>query len=245
MPKKPYGVLILHGFPDNLDCVRPVESPLNVLGLSIRMPLLRGHGAVSPEALRGVTWHDWLADAESALMDLLTESDKAIIVGYSMGGALTCLLAADHAESIDSIVLTAAAVHLTSPLAPGRPFNFLVPLVPLIFKEWDFPPDPMGHYQGSYPWVPIGSVISFLDLSKAAHACLPKIQTPALILQSRKDDVVAPESMNIIYNGISTPTEFKRMVWFDKTGHDMFHDCEHDAVIEEIIKYILERISQT
>jgi carboxylesterase len=135
MSKKPYGVLILHGFPDNLECVRAIEPPLKALGLPIRMPLLRGHGAESPEALRGVTWHDWLADAEAALTDLLRESEKAIVIGYSMGGALTLMLAADHGDKLDSIILAAAAVQLTSPLAPGRPFNFLAPLIALVLKK--------------------------------------------------------------------------------------------------------------
>jgi len=100
--KNPYGVLILHGFPDNPDSMRPVEEPLKALGIPIRTPLMRGHGAESPEALRGVTWHEWLADAELALTDLLTESEKAIVIGYSMGGALALMLAAEHGEKLDS-----------------------------------------------------------------------------------------------------------------------------------------------
>ena len=32
-PKKPIGVLILHGFSSSLDCVRAVDGPLKALGL--------------------------------------------------------------------------------------------------------------------------------------------------------------------------------------------------------------------
>ena len=63
MTRQPYGVLIVHGFTSSLDCVNGVQPFVQDLGLPTRMPVLRGHGAESPEALRGVTWHDWVADA--------------------------------------------------------------------------------------------------------------------------------------------------------------------------------------
>ena len=242
MAKKPYGVLLLQGFPTNLDCIRPVEPSLKALELPIRMPLLRGLGAESPEALLGVTWHDWLADAESALMELLTECEKAIIIGLSMGGVLTLMLAKDHGEKLDSIILVAAGVQLTSPLAPGKHLHFLTPLLGLVLKKWDFPPNPDGLFQGNYTWVPIQSILSVLDLSKTARSQLPKVKTPALLIQSRKDGTVAPENMDIIYHGISTRVELKQSVWFEKTGHDMFRDCEGDAIIDLITSYVKERI---
>lgn len=242
MPKKPYGILILHGFPTNLDCVRPVESPLKALGLPIRMPLLKGLGAESPNALNGVTWQDWLADARSALADLLTESEKAIVVGLSMGGALTLMLATEYGENLDSVILVAASVQLQSPLAPGKPFYFLTPLLGLVLKKWDFPPDPSGLFQGNYTWAPMKAVLSVLDLSKSVRTQLSRVKTPSLLIQSRKDGTVAPENMDIIYQGISTTTEQKKIVWFEKTGHDMFRDCERDAIIGVITNYVMERI---
>jgi carboxylesterase len=242
MPEKPYGVLMLHGFPSNPGYFGLVESQLKGLGLPLRIPRLRGLGAESPEALRGVTWHDWLTDAEAALLDLLTESEKAIVIGYSMGGALALMLAANHGRNLDSVILVAAGVQLASPLAPGRPFNFLAPLVSRLLKKWDFIPDDTDHYRKNYTWAPMGAVVSVLDLSRAVRARLPEVKTPVLLIQSRKDAVVAPESMDIICNGISTPANLKRMIWFEKNGHDMFHDCEGTIVINEIVNYVRKRI---
>ena len=242
MAKKPFGILMLHGFPSNPEYFAPVEARLKDLELAICIPRLRGLGVESPEALRGVTWHDWLADAESALVDLLKESDKVIVIGYSMGGALALMLASKHGDDLDSLVLVAAEVQLTSPLAPGKPFNFLAPLVSRLLKKWDFTPDETDHYRKNYTWAPMGAVVSVLDLSKAVRTHLAEVKSPALIIQSRKDAVVAPESMDIIYNGISTPPELKRKVWLEKTGHDMFHDCEGDVIIDTMINYVRERI---
>jgi carboxylesterase len=246
MSKKPYGVLILHGFTSSLDCVREIEPPLLALELPSRMPVLRGHGAESPDALRGVTWHDWVSDAESALKDLLAEVDKAIVIGHSMGGLVTLTLAIEYGEKIDSIVVAAAALQLSSPLAPGKPLNFLAPLVLRVLKTRDFLPvyaDPeLAQYNTNYPWAPTDAIYSLFDFAKITRKRLSSINTPMLILHSHRDSTVAPETADIIFNGISTPESQKRIVWFEKTEHEMFRDCERVAIIDVITNYVRERI---
>ena len=61
-----FGVLLLHGFTGNPDTMRPLQAPLEALGVQVSLPLLQGHGASSPQALMGVTWADWLADGAKA-----------------------------------------------------------------------------------------------------------------------------------------------------------------------------------
>jgi carboxylesterase len=245
MAKQPYGVLIVHGFTSSLDCVSGIEAPLKALGLPTRMPVLRGHGAESPEALRGVTWPDWVADAEAALKDLLTEAERAIVFGHSMGGLVALTLAADRADVIDSIVVVAAAVQLASPLAPGRPFHFLVTLLRQVLKKWDMPPtyaDPeLAQYDTNYAWAPMDAIASFLEFSGATRHRLPEVRVPALIMQSHKDTTVAPESAEIIHASISTPPDQKRIVWFEVTEHEMFRDCEREAATRTVVDYVRER----
>jgi len=79
------GVLLLHGFTGNPDTMRPLQAPLVALGVEVSLPLLRGHGASSPQALQEVTWADWLADGAAALVELCTRVDRVILVGHSMG----------------------------------------------------------------------------------------------------------------------------------------------------------------
>jgi carboxylesterase len=245
MTKQPYGVLIVHGFTSSLDCVSGIQPPLEALGLPTRMPVLRGHGAESPEALRGVTWRDWVADAEAALNDLLMEVDRAIVFGHSMGGLVALTLAADRADDIDSIVVVAAAVQLTSPLAPGRPFHFLVPLLRRILKKWDTPPTyanpELAQHDTNYGWAPMDAIASFLEFGEVTRRRLPEVRVPALIMQSHQDTTVAPESADIIYNNISTPPDQKRIVWFEVTEHEMFRDCEREATIGTVVDYVRER----
>lgn len=252
MSKKPIGVLLLHGFSSSLDCVRAVEPPLKALGLPTRMPVLRGHGAASPAALRGATWQDWVSDAESAMKDLLEEVETVIVIGLSMGSLITMTLAAERGKQIDSIILIAPIVQLTDPMAPGKPFYFvpkyfgplLRPLLKYMKRDW--PPiyaDPaLDQFNTNYLWVPLDAGASVLVFAEVARKRLGDVEVPALILQSHADSTVAPESANIIYDEISTPPEQKRIVWFEKTEHEMLRDCESEAVVDEVVKYVRERI---
>jgi len=216
------------------------------LGVATAMPVLRGHGANSPEALRGVTWRDWLSDAEAALEALEEESERVIVFGFSMGGLLALNLAASYGYRLDSLILAAAAVQLASPIAPGRPFSFMAPVVTRLLSRWDLPakyadPD-LAQYDTCYRWTPMDAVRSFLELSRLTRARLGEVALPTLIMQSRRDRTVAPESAEIIYRGIATPSEEKAIVWFDRTDHEMFRDCESEHTIRTAVDYVRGRM---
>lgn len=249
MAISPLGVLIVHGFTSSLDSVRGIREALKPMGLPTRMPVLRGHGAESPDALRGVRWQDWVADGEASLGELRSEAERIVIVGHSMGTLVTVALAANHAGSslIDSIVVAAPAVQLAAPLAPGRPLSFLAPLVVRVLKRWDMPPNyadkSLERFDTNYPWAPVEAIREFLAFSKAARERLPQVTAPTLIMQSRNDSTVAPESAEIVYREIGTSPDQKRIVWFEHTEHEMFRDCEREATIQTVVDFVKERVA--
>jgi carboxylesterase len=241
------GVLILHGFTSSLDCVSSLAPPMEALGLPTRLPILRGHCAETPDALRGVRWQDWVADAEAALNDLLTEAERVVIVGLSMGVLVAVNLAADHPQVVDSVVFVAPTVQLASPLAPGRPFGFLVPVLKRVMKRWNLPPrraDPaLVQFDTNYPWAPMEAIAEFLAFSKQARDRLPEVRVPTLVIQSRGDTTVAPESAEIVLSGIGTPPDEKRIIWFERTEHEIFRDVEAEAAIAAVVGWVSERVA--
>jgi carboxylesterase len=158
---------------------------------------------------------------------------------------VTLTLAADHPDVIDSIVVAAAAVQLATVLAPGRPLHFVAPLVIRLLGQVDMPPvyaDPeLAQYDTNYPWAPTDAVASLFEFAEVTRLRLPEVRVPTLIMQSRRDGTVAPESADIIYNGISTPPDQKRIAWFEVTEHEMFRDCERDNTIGTVVDYVRER----
>jgi carboxylesterase len=242
------GVLIIHGFTATLDSVNPLCVPLRELGIPVSLPLLSGHGALSPEALRGVKWEAWMADADHAFQELGLEVERIIVIGHSMGALISLNLAARYPDKLDSLVLVAPAIKLVSVLAPGRPFHFAAPLLSRIIKNWELKTDITGPLYKSciphYTWVPTDAIISFFELIKTSMRLLGRVKVPVLIVHNRCERTVLPESAIILYNRIATEPSRKSIIWLERSGHQTFCDCERETAIQAIVDYVSGRIGQ-
>jgi carboxylesterase len=240
------GILILHGFTANLESVRELFGPLGRFDLKIAAPLLRGHGAASPDQLRGVTWQAWLDDAEKALETLTGIDGKAVVLGHSMGALLALHLAARHPEQVDSIILATPPIRLNSLLSPGRPFRFLAPLVSHFVDRWEleakFADPDNAITPEQYEWAPTKTILSMFDLQEETMRITGRVHAPALILQARHESVVLPESAEILTRAIATPHEAKTIIWFEKTDHQIFCDCERNTAVDAVVRFVANRI---
>lgn len=246
--RSPFGILVIHGFTATLDSVKSLTLSLQDVGIPISVPLLAGHGALSPEALRGVKWEQWMADAEKALQQLSLEADQIIVIGHSMGALLSLHLAVRYQNRIDSLVLATTAIKLFSVLAPGRPLNFLAPLLGRILKNWelksDFSEQECENCIPHYSWVPTDAIISFFELIKKSWRILGLVNVPVLIIHNRKERTVRPESAMMLYNRIATPDAEKSLIWLEHSGHQLFCDCESQKAVEAIVDYVSSRIKR-
>lgn len=233
--KKPFGLLLIHGFSATPRNVAMVGDAVKHLDLPTRAPTLRGHGAESPEALRGVTWKDWLADGKAALEELLLEADKVIILGHSMGGLVTANLAAEYPDKVAGIILAAPYVIGTNPLTPFNPLNFLAPVVTNLLKQFPMPPayftEKAMAEDTNYGWVPTDALGSLFAFSKVTAKILPQVKAPAVILQSKVDPTTAPRTAQFVYDRLGTPEDKKQIIWFEESSHEMFLDNEQEAVV--------------
>jgi carboxylesterase len=241
------GVMILHGFTATLDSVSTLFEPVASTGLTLVTPLLRGHGKQSPEELRGVTWSDWLEDAEQAMKASAGEHGKLIVIGHSMGALLALQLAARCPELVDSIILATPAIRLASLLGPGRPLHFLTPLLSMLVDRWDLGPcfaDPEhAVVPRQYSWAPTGTIMSMFDLVHATVSLLHLVRQPALIIHGRHESIVLPESADIVMQGISTPYDEKSVFWLEKSDHQIFCDCERAAAVSAVTEFIERRMN--
>lgn len=240
------GVVILHGFTANLESVRELFGPLGRFDLKIASPLLRGHGASSPDELRGVTWMEWLEDAERALETLSGIDGKAVVIGHSMGALLALQLAARRPELVDSLVLATPPVRLTSLLGPGRPLNCIAPFISHFIDRWGMESkfaDPANAIMPKqYDWAPTRSILSMFDLLQETLRITGRVSVPALILHCRNESIVLPESAEILLRSLGTPPEKKSIVWFEKTDHQIFCDCERKAAVDAAVQFVADRL---
>ena len=107
------AVMLLHGWMASADLNWwPVYGALTDAGYRVLAIDHRGHG----RGLRPLTEFrltDCADDAAAALRAL--EVAPALVVGYSMGGAIAQLLARDHADAVRGLVLSATAQHWQDP----------------------------------------------------------------------------------------------------------------------------------
>lgn len=227
------GVLVLHGFTSSTDTVDGLLPLLENAGIDYERPVLRGHGTHYQD-LRNVTAKDWYEDAKKALDSLASRVDRVVVVGLSMGGLVSLQLAMEHADKLAGVIVVAPALRVLDRLAP------LAPLMSKVFRYWTSPNsfhDPeCAKRCTNYPKFPMDAFVSLQRYAATIEQRLAEVSIPICILHSKVDQIIAPKSASIIYERVRS--EHRKIVWFEKSGHEMMQDMEADTVLGEIITFI-------
>src|SRR3546814_5104319 len=90
--------------------MRPLADGLADAGFAVEMPRLPGHGTHVDDMVE-TGWDDWPTEAERALGALAERcpGGRRVVVGLSMGGALTAPLAEGHPELERLVVINSTA----------------------------------------------------------------------------------------------------------------------------------------
>src|SRR5690606_8897136 len=93
--KTPLAIVYVHGFAASAEEIRPVPDEVaQGLGANLFYTRLSGQGR-APEAMAGVEAGAWIEDMAEAMAIGRMLGDRVIVIGTSMGGALTALAATD------------------------------------------------------------------------------------------------------------------------------------------------------
>lgn len=239
MLKQPLGVLILHGFTSSRASVAAIATAVETLNLPWRLPCLRGHWT-RPEDLAGVTYHDWLTDATTALQELQADCEQVAIVGFSMGALVALDLAIHYPSLVESSVIVAPALRFFSPLAPFSPF-----LSPFI-RRWSikatggFSDPSLVPQNQNYAFFPSDAFVALYRAGRYIEPLLPQVKLPLLVIGAKSDRVVRPVCAQLVYDRVSS-TE-KQLIWFERSGHEMFLDCEAAAVTKCVSEFLCQRL---
>jgi carboxylesterase len=230
------GCLLVHGFSGSPAEMRQLGQYLAQQGLTVLGIRLAGHHD-DPVALHLTPWHDWLASARLGLATLAARCERVVLVGFSLGGALTALLA--HETAVAGLVMLATPVALQGdrrlvglPLVrqvlpwyyPFARANFASPAVraELLARAPEGTdlddPSVQAHIRRSVK-ISIPAIDELRQCLAAAHRALPTIQTPALVMQGRNDTVAAAHSATKIYERLGSAQ--KQLVYWDETGHQL------------------------
>jgi carboxylesterase len=186
--------------------------------------------------MRGVTARHWYADADRALLKLWNRGYHVVVVGLSMGGLVALELAMRHPDVIAGVVTVAACLKFKDPLSG------LSPLLAKLVRYWPSPESfndaELAETCTNYPMFATDAFVSLHRYARHIAERLPEMHVPIRILQSKADQIVAPESANIIYEKVSSP--LRQIVWFEQSGHEMMQDLEATTVFDEIMAFVRE-----
>ncbi|HEY5334923.1 MAG TPA: alpha/beta fold hydrolase [Mycobacteriales bacterium] len=191
------GALMLHGFTGNPRSMRPWAETLAAAGLTVRLPLLPGHGTRWQD-LQRTRWTDWYGEAERSLAELAGRCDDVFVMSLSMGGALSLRLAEEH-HLAGQVLVNPAIASDDRRLRLLPLLSKIIPSVPPVGDDIKAP----GVSESAYARVPTKAAASMSQLWKVLVPDLPKITAPTLVYRSVDDHVVPKVSTDTLVAGVT------------------------------------------
>lgn len=235
--------LLAHGFTGTPKEMRWMGEYLNQQGCTCLGVRLAGH-ATSPEDMIASRWTDWTASVEDAYSLLSGITDNIYFMGLSMGGVLSLLMSTRL--KVKGVVAMSTPYKL-----PDDPrlrhiewISKLVTYMPKGSGDSGWFDKEAWQEHVSYPQNPVRSIGELNILLGEMRAALPKVDVPVLLIHSRDDKYVAPESMEYIYADLINASD-KTRLYITGSGHVVTRDAARRQVFESALEFIQRVESQS
>jgi len=226
----PVGVLVLHGFTGSPQTVRPWAEHLAVAGLTVRAPVLPGHGATWQDLGR-TGWLDWYSGAERAFTELGAVCEQVFVAGISMGGCLALRLAETEGPLVSGVVLVNPSLAADSPVIALAPvLKHVLKSVKSIGGDIKKP----GAVERAVKRTPVSSVATLPAMWRTTAASLASVTAPVLAFRSTVDHVVGPASMKVLMTALPG-TEVRRL---DDSYHVATLDNDAPEIFDGTLSFI-------
>ena len=219
----PAGVLVLHGFTGNPGSMRHLAEVLADAGFTVELPRLPGHGTKIADMIP-TGFQDWLGEAEAAYQRLADRCEKVVVVGLSMGGALTAWLGSEHPEIAGLVCINAI---VSAPEGMREAVEEVIATGADRFAGIGSDIAKPGVVETAYADTPLQPLLTLFDAAAEFSARLPRITSPVLIVTSTQDHVVPPENSDILAAAVAGPVERLRC---ERSYHVVTMDYDAELV---------------
>ncbi len=238
---KDLGIVLTHGFLATPAEVRGFGEQLASLGYPVIGPRLKGHGT-SPWDLRERSWEDWVESVRQAYDVMLAYCDQVCLIGFSTGGAISLMLAADEPDGLAGVVSVSTPIKFVNKNMVFVPLlhtaNRLVGWLPAYEGIVPFRyNDKTENTHINYRSMPVHALFELRMLVSKLENRLEDVHCPALILQGDHDPVVQPESAAIVMDKIGSAD--KRLEMIPSIRHGILYG-DIGATREHIIEYLVK-----
>ncbi|MBP1764722.1 MAG: hypothetical protein H6Q65_1780 [Firmicutes bacterium] len=231
LPGGEHGVLLVHGFTGSPAEMRLLGEFLHGQGYTVMAPRLCGHGTC-PEEMAKTVWRHWYTEVENGYHYLRGLCRKVSVIGLSMGALLSLKLSIEY--SVEHVVAMSPPFFLTDDRLPFlRVYRLFHQFTPKRRRKL-YPVD--SRYSVAYNRTPLRSLDSLLELIEEMKSRLPAVIRPLLIVQSRSEHTVRPESAQYLYDNVGS--SYKELLWLKKSGHIVTLDLERELVFAAIHEFL-------
>lgn len=233
-----YAVLLLHGFTGNTSDVRQLGRFLQKKGISSYSFNYEGH-AEQPENILKTSPYVWYRQVAEAYDFLKSEGyDKIFTAGVSLGGALGLLLA--NERDVTGIIT------ICSPM-------FIKTHDELLLSYTTYASNFKKRFENKDQSTIEDEIHASLDdahntladingIINKAEQSLENIFGPVYVAQGALDEVIDPESANVIYNNVSTDESEKRLKIYENSGHVLTIDKDKNELFNDLYEFMEEII---
>ena len=224
------AILLIHGFAggcyDYGDFPNDLESHKNFDVYTFTLP---GHDKIR---IKKVSKDDWLKSAETEIEKIINKGYKTIyVIGHSMGGIIATHIASKYKE-VKKLVLASPAFKYFSFKKNKQDIIKSIKKVPSLFKNYN-----MDMVLSRILKVPISAIIEFMLLADSHIGDIKKIEIPTLIIHGIKDEIVGIDSVNYVYNNISSKSV--TLIELNNLTHDLFINDRYEEVKKIIIDFLI------
>jgi carboxylesterase len=231
----PVGVLVLHGFTGSTQTVRDWAAHLAAAGLTVRAPLLAGHGGTWQD-LAKAGWTDWYADASRAFDSLSQRCSQVFVAGLSMGGCLALRLAETQGPLVSGVILVNPSLAADTPLIALAPvLKYVLPSLRSIGGDIK----KTGAAERAVKRTPVASVATLPAMWRTTAASLASVTAPLLVFRSTVDHVVGPASMKVLIRALPG-TEVRPL---DESYHVATLDNDAPEIFDGTLSFIQKHVS--
>lgn len=231
-------VILLHGFGGTPRDVRHLAERLAARGCRAIVPAIPEQTgttfAYSRGRLSAADYTDWLLDLIGK--ETAASGRPPSLVGFSMGGALATVAAAE--VPVAKLVLVSPYFELPASTrwvaGTAKWLRWIVPVVPKAAKGQILDPSGYREYAtGSY-LISMRAVLRLAELAAMARAKAARLELPILVLAAEKDSVASFEVTEGLFRGLGNA----RLVACSQSNHIVTYDFDRDRVVAEVLAFL-------
>ena len=229
--------ILIHGFTGTPYDLRELGEFLYSKNVSVRAPLLPGHGSHWRD-LEKVSDKDWQEAIEREVLNFFNEFKNIYLIGYSFGANLALNMSVKHPEKIKGVVSLGISIFLRKdPL-----IRKMLPVVHNLFGKYRkkyVRKKVLEEYEetGAYARIPTKSIYDFYNfVDNITKKELPKVTVPTLIIHSRDDRVTHPKSSHFVHEKIRSPQ--KDLLILDDINHNPLNSQVRNEIFSKIERFI-------